>query len=38
MKLMNHVSAGVSGIVTEIVAPSGQLVEHGDPLIRVKVA
>ena len=38
MKLMNHVSAGVSGIVLEIVAPSGQLVEHGDPLIRVKVA
>jgi len=38
MKLMNHVSAGVSGIVTEIVAPSGQLIEHGDPLIRVKVA
>jgi acetyl-CoA carboxylase biotin carboxyl carrier protein len=38
MKLMNRVSAGISGIVTEIVAPSGELVEHGDPLIRVKVA
>jgi acetyl-CoA carboxylase biotin carboxyl carrier protein len=37
MKLMTQVSAGISGIVTEIVAPSGQLVEHGDPLIRVKV-
>ena len=38
MKLMTLVSAGISGIVTEIVAPSGQLVEHGDPLIRVKAA
>jgi acetyl-CoA carboxylase biotin carboxyl carrier protein len=38
MKLMNRVSAGVSGIVTGIVAPSGELVEHGDPLIRVKIA
>jgi acetyl-CoA carboxylase biotin carboxyl carrier protein len=38
MKLMTQVSAGISGIVTEIVAPSGQLVEHGDPLIRVKAA
>ena len=37
MKLMNRVSAGVSGIVTEVVAPSGELVEHGDTLIRVKV-
>ena len=35
MKLMTHVSAGVSGIVTEIVAPTGELVEYGDPLIRV---
>ena len=38
MKLMNRVSAGISGTVTEIVAPSGELVEHGDPLIRVKIA
>ena len=37
MKLMNRVSAGVSGIVTEVVAPTGELVEHGDTLIRVKV-
>jgi acetyl-CoA carboxylase biotin carboxyl carrier protein len=38
MKLMNRVSAGISGIVTEIVATSGELVEHGDPLVRVKAA
>ena len=38
MKLMTRVAAGVGGIVTEIVAPSGELVEHGDPLMRVKVA
>jgi acetyl-CoA carboxylase biotin carboxyl carrier protein len=38
MKLMNSVTAGVSGVVTEIVAPNGQLVEHGDPLIRVRPA
>jgi acetyl-CoA carboxylase biotin carboxyl carrier protein len=38
MKLMNRVSAGVSGVVTGFVAPSGELVEHGDPLIRVKAA
>ncbi len=38
MKLMTHVSAGISGVVTEIVAPNGELVEYGDPLIRVKVA
>ncbi|GAB4362759.1 MAG: acetyl-CoA carboxylase biotin carboxyl carrier protein [Oricola sp.] len=36
MKLMNSVTAGVSGIVTEIVAQNGELVEHGDTLIRVK--
>lgn len=38
MKLMTHVSAGLSGIVTEIVAPSGVLVEYGDPLIRLRVS
>ena len=37
MKLMNRVSAGVSGVVTAVVAPSGEMVEHGDPLIRVKL-
>jgi acetyl-CoA carboxylase biotin carboxyl carrier protein len=36
MKLMNSVPAGVAGIVTEIVATNGSLVEHGQPLIRVR--
>jgi acetyl-CoA carboxylase biotin carboxyl carrier protein len=38
MKLMTRVNAGISGVVTQIIAPSGELVEHGDALIRVKVA
>lgn len=36
MKLMNSVTAGVAGIVTEILAGNGDLVEHGAPLIRVR--
>ncbi len=36
MKLMNTVAAGVSGTVTEIVAPNGQSVKQGDTLIRVE--
>ena len=36
MKLMNQVEAGVSGTVTQIVAPNGELVEHGQTLIRVQ--
>lgn len=36
MKLMNQVTAGVAGTVTEITAPNGQLVEHGQTLIRVQ--
>lgn len=36
MKLMNQVTAGVTGLVTEIVAPNGEMVEHGQTLIRVK--
>lgn len=35
MKLMNSVTAGLAGTVTEIVAPDGKLVEHGQCLIRV---
>jgi acetyl-CoA carboxylase biotin carboxyl carrier protein len=35
MKLMNSVTADVSGVVTEVVAPNGELVEFGDTLIRV---
>jgi acetyl-CoA carboxylase biotin carboxyl carrier protein len=38
MKLMNQVTSGIDGIVTEIVAPNGELVEHGQSLIRVKPA
>lgn len=38
MKLMNSVTAGVSGLVTEICAENGQLVEHGQALIRVQPA
>lgn len=37
MKLMTSVPAGISGTVTEIVAPDGELVEHGQVLIRVEV-
>ncbi|MGH1353547.1 MAG: acetyl-CoA carboxylase biotin carboxyl carrier protein [Thalassovita sp.] len=36
MKLMNQVHAGVAGTVTQIVAPNGELVEHGQTLIRVQ--
>lgn len=36
MKLMNSVSAGVSGEVFEIVAPDAQLVEYDQVLIRVR--
>jgi acetyl-CoA carboxylase biotin carboxyl carrier protein len=36
MKLMNTVTAGISGSVTEIVAPNGESVKQGDTLIRVR--
>jgi len=36
MKLMNTVTAGISGTVTEIVAPNGESVKQGDTLIRVR--
>mgnify|MGYP003639306738 FL=1 len=36
MKLMNSVPAGISGTVAELVAPDGELVEHGQVLIRVQ--
>lgn len=38
MKLMNQVHAGVSGTVTQITAPNGELVEHGQTLILVQPA
>jgi len=36
MKMMNSVSAGVSGTVTEVVAENAHLVEYGEPLFRVE--
>jgi acetyl-CoA carboxylase biotin carboxyl carrier protein len=36
MKLMNSVTAGMAGTVVEIVASNGVLVEHGQPLIRIR--
>lgn len=36
MKLMNTVDAGISGTVTEIVAPNAESVKQGDTLIRVR--
>ncbi len=35
MKLMNHIQAGVSGTIVEILAASGELVEFGQPIFRV---
>lgn len=36
MKLMNSVPAGVAGTVLEITAPNGEMVEHGQTLIRLQ--
>jgi acetyl-CoA carboxylase biotin carboxyl carrier protein len=36
MKMMNSVPAGVAGVVTEVVADNGELVEFGAPLFRVQ--
>lgn len=38
MKLMNSVPAGIAGTVTEIVVENGQLVEHGQTLLRIRPA
>lgn len=38
MKLMNTVTAGLSGTVVAICAENGQLVEHGQAIIRVQTA
>jgi acetyl-CoA carboxylase biotin carboxyl carrier protein len=37
MKLMNSVAAGVSGVVTQVLVENAQLVEHGRPLIAIRV-
>jgi acetyl-CoA carboxylase biotin carboxyl carrier protein len=36
MKMMNSVSAGVSGTIVEICAEDAQLIADGEPLFRVK--
>ncbi|HZE03749.1 MAG TPA: acetyl-CoA carboxylase biotin carboxyl carrier protein [Solirubrobacteraceae bacterium] len=38
MKMMNSVSAGVSGTVREVIAENARLVEYGEPLFRVEPA
>jgi acetyl-CoA carboxylase biotin carboxyl carrier protein len=38
MKMMNSVSAGVSGTVVEICPQNAELVEYGEPLFRVTPA
>jgi acetyl-CoA carboxylase biotin carboxyl carrier protein len=37
MKLMNSVAAGVSGVVTHVFVENAQMVEHGQPLIAIRV-
>jgi acetyl-CoA carboxylase biotin carboxyl carrier protein len=36
MKVFNEIKSEISGVVTTIVAQNGQLVQRGEPLIRVK--
>ena len=36
MKLMNSVPAGVAGTVVAYAAPNGEMVEHGQTLIRIQ--
>lgn len=38
MKLMNNVTAGTDGTVVEICRQEGQMVEHGDVLIRLEAS
>lgn len=38
MKLMNSVTAGVAGEVTAVLARDGELVEFGQPIVRVRPA
>ena len=37
MKLMNEVSADCSGVVEAVIAENEQLVEYGQPLIRIRL-
>jgi acetyl-CoA carboxylase biotin carboxyl carrier protein len=36
MKMMSSIAAGVVGTIVEVCAENAQLVEHGQPLFRVK--
>jgi acetyl-CoA carboxylase biotin carboxyl carrier protein len=38
MKMMNAIQAGVAGVIAEVCAENGQLVEYGQPLFRVEAA
>ena len=38
MKLMNEIEAEINGVIVEVLAENGQLVEYGQPLFRVKHA
>jgi acetyl-CoA carboxylase biotin carboxyl carrier protein len=36
MKMMSSIAAGVAGTIVEVCADNAQLVEHGQPLFRVR--
>jgi biotin carboxyl carrier protein len=36
MKMMNSVSAGITGTIAEVVPQNAELVEYGAPLFRVR--
>ena len=36
MKLMNEITAGSDGVVAEIMVENGQIVEYGQPLMKIK--
>lgn len=36
MKLMNEITAGMNGVVSEILVENGQLVEYGQEIMRIK--
>lgn len=38
MKLMNEIEAEVSGEVIEVLADNGQLVEYGQPIVKIRLS
>jgi acetyl-CoA carboxylase biotin carboxyl carrier protein len=36
MKMMNSIPAGVTGVITEVLAENAELVEYGAPLFKVQ--